>query len=232
MKRGSSHIEIILAFILFAGFIGFSLYFFSPTNTRRLVDTNLIYAFDEIRKNASVDVDFYSIKINSDTPPTPDKIKIDLGNIEENKKSYVEDIDGGKLDSYKAGQYVNIDRRDRGFVYLLLSEDIAPDEAIDGIFNSKYYTIASSNTKYILSEKRMEDLNKTYYSDYLNLKKERFNLPDRVNFGDELKFNDGTFIKMEKQIPEGLDVYSNSKRIEVIRKNNKIEFADLVVKVW
>ena len=68
VKKGISHIEIILAFVLFIGFVGFALFFFRPTDTSRLVDTSLIYTFDEIEKKAGVEVGEYVVKISDDIP--------------------------------------------------------------------------------------------------------------------------------------------------------------------
>ena len=231
MKRGASHIEIVLAFVLFVAFVGFALYFFSPTDTKRLVDTTLIYAFDEIEKNTSVEVDFYNVKINENTPPTPNEVRIDLGNINANKQPYAKDIDGNKISSDKDDRYVDIDRNGKDFIYIILSEVIAPDVGIIGIHDTNYYTIASSDTRDIISERRFRELNNVYYVDYLKLKKEEFNLPARVNFGAELKFSDG-LISMDRPAPEGLDVFTESRRVEVLRENGKIEFGELRVSVW
>ena len=66
-KRGLGHIEAILAFVLFIGFLIFAFYFFSPfSGGNRLLDSSIDYAFREININTSIDMESYSVVINND----------------------------------------------------------------------------------------------------------------------------------------------------------------------
>ena len=56
-------------------------------------------------------------------------------------------------------------------------------------------------------------------------------MPNRVNFGAVLVLSDNV-IKMEREIPEGLDVFANSKRLEILRSDGTLEFGELSVKIW
>ena len=66
--------------------------------------------------------------------------------------------------------------------------------------------------------------------DYFALK-EQFNLPGRVNFGFSFEFDNKT-ISSEREIPSGLDVFSKVDRVEVLRENGEVEYADFTIKVW
>ena len=63
-KRGISHIEMLLSFLIFAGFVIFALYFFSPFNASRLIESSLTYAKIEIIKNTTIEIESYSISLD------------------------------------------------------------------------------------------------------------------------------------------------------------------------
>ena len=66
-KRGLSHIEVILSFFIFVSFVLFAIYFFSPSKTSRIVDSSLSYTLDEVKKNISVELESFSVILNSST---------------------------------------------------------------------------------------------------------------------------------------------------------------------
>src|SRR3989338_4636988 len=81
-KRGIGHIEVILAFILFVGFLLFGLYFLNPLDSGRVLDSSLFYAKDAIKDNVSSNLLVYSIIIDSPS----DAVSVPLS---------IEGIDGG-----------------------------------------------------------------------------------------------------------------------------------------
>jgi len=68
-KRGISHIEMILSFVIFVSAVGLALYFFSPTDSSRLVESTLGYSLREIGQNTSVTLEGVSIGINHSASP-------------------------------------------------------------------------------------------------------------------------------------------------------------------
>ena len=77
-KRGGSHIEMILSFIIFMSAIGAAFYFFSPTRTERLVDVNLEYTFREISAETQVKMERYVFDVEGvDTPWSNRKMKLE-----------------------------------------------------------------------------------------------------------------------------------------------------------
>jgi hypothetical protein len=73
-------------------------------------------------------------------------------------------------------------------------------------------------------------LNKSYYENYFALK-EHFNI-QKANFGFALTFSPNDKIIAEREIPSGLEIYSETKREEILRQNGQIAFADFRVWVW
>lgn len=326
-KRGASHVEMIIAFVLFTGFLISALIFFSPTRTSRLVDSTLAYAFNEIQDASITRLTTYSIKIKENTEvdppiPAPDIIPIKFPNQpycykDENKWCLGADTDqDGTVDAidlefvriyfgkackdipeetakticliaYNGDQEHLVDanllanvrnffggnqlnnvivkarqgerlssyrNQDNVFFKIVLSDFTKTDFAIlkfsldiheiqdSAIAVQKdpsefypFFEIASSQVTNPISEKKMIILNKNYYEDYEELKgpgQNNFNLPSRTDFAFSLVFSDTEKIEATRQIPEGLDAYTESKRVEVLRTDGEIAFADLIVTIW
>jgi len=223
---------MIVSFLLFIGFVSVALYFFSPTNTSRLVDSTLTYSFREIENNVSVGLNIYSVKINKDNIPSI-AINIPDADIKDIKKNVrVESINGNVLPSKRIGDLVHVKLSGEKFIYVKFSRDYTPysQEPSDGV-NNIDYTIGTSSADIVVSEKRFLDLNKSYYSDYIKLKSGEFNLPNRVDFGFSLNFNNRK-IEAKKDIPAGLDVFSDIRQVPVINSSGASELANIIVEVW
>ena len=234
-KRGLSHVEVILSFILFIVAVGFALYFFSPSDYNRLSKVSLEYGFREILENTSVEVESYSVKIiGGGGFPLSGVVMIDISGLDTNWKVRAEKDTREVLPSARTENKIFISNtawNNGDFIYIRFSEDFvayAPPPATEE--NTGFDEIASSETEEVISEKRFLELNKTYYSNYLNLKKE-FNLPDRVEIGFSLVLSDKE-ISAEKNVPAGLEVFSEKRRVEVLKNTGEMEFADLIVRVW
>ncbi|NCN99042.1 hypothetical protein COU62_01400 [Candidatus Pacearchaeota archaeon CG10_big_fil_rev_8_21_14_0_10_35_219] len=229
-KRGLQHVEFIVSFVVFVSFLALAFYFFSPVRGDRIVDSTLFYTFDEITDNATVRLATYSLNMDKNLQenvvgiPFPEEAG--LGVRAENQDGIVR---GSGFD--ESNVYIN--RGGDSFFFLFFSEEY-PDSGVRGnILSSDNYTVSSSEERYVYSENKILYLKGIYDSDsgYEKLKKE-FNLPVRSSFGFVVEFDDGTKISAEKNIPEGLEVFSEDKRIEILKKNGKIEFANLRVIIW
>lgn len=227
-KRGMQHVEFIVAFVLFAGFLIFALYFFSPIRGDRVVDSTLFYTMDEIAKNVSTVLETFSVSLN----PTVVDEKIAIPLARENVGIRVEDSTGNELEAQITPGEVHVNRGSQRFFVIMFSEEFDNGEVEDAIrLNEKNYSISSSDKRDVLSEKEFNELVVKYGTDegYQKLK-EDFHLSKRANFGFSLIFSDKK-IEAQRNVPEGLEVFSDSKRYEVVRKNSN-GFADLEVRVW
>ncbi len=240
-KKGLGHIEILLSFLIFSGFVIFALYFFNPFKTDRIIDNSLDYAMREIIKNTTVEFEKYNIKIN-DFGASNAIMKIEIG--VDNKKVKAENSDGVSVLVEREGSSHNFrfnttDTRlpsdpNKGFVIFKFSEDFeeeGPGSCAGGCqdLDDDKYSIMSDKMK-VISENRIKILNKTYNEDYFTLK-QRFNIPSRANFEFTLRFDEYNFISAERYEPR-TETFSDVKRVEVLTKEGGIKFADLIVKVW
>ncbi|MDO8508463.1 MAG: hypothetical protein Q7S27_02140 [Nanoarchaeota archaeon] len=252
-KRGISHIEVILSFLIFIGFIMFALYFFSPFEGSRLIESSLEYAFIDLIKNTSVELKIYPVVIEGDTKNKAENIiEIEIPENDNELNLRVENYLGEPIPSRRSStdlKLIRVKLEDsifdnfdgKGFINMKFSKDItsySPPEDLNGAIidqsSGKMYNIGSGNVIKAISEKKLIDL-KTLYEispeDYNNIKKS-FNLPSRVNFGFAMVYDGGQKIETTKEIPPGVEVFSKKKRIEILNLGGKIEFGEIIVKVW
>lgn len=225
-KRGLTHIEMILSFVIFIGFLVLALYFFNPLKADRLLSSSVYYAEDEIIDRLSINIESYSVVLEESGGGA---LRIPI----ENPNGWnvrVETNNGTSLASeYDEDEVIFDNPGGNNFVKIMFAEDF-PAGSVSGSVGEVEHTIASFDEREVLSEKRALELNESYYSSYVELKQE-FNLPGRIDFSFQIIF-DGGEISAQREIPDGLDVFARDKRVEIIRQDGSIEFADLNVKVW
>jgi len=234
-KRGLEHVEAILSFLIFVGFLVFALFFFNPLDTTRVLDSSLSYSFTEVSKNISVDSERYTLIVNE---TIPNLIKVIINPSQEEFDSdgvRVENVNGAKLSaSYLGGTGdVLIDRQAETVMDVSFGEGYITNDVINGanLINPENYTIASSEIKESFSETKINDLKTAYDTNYAGLK-EQFNIPARVDFSFMMVFEDGSKIVADIGVPENVEVFSSRERKEIIRIGGRSEYADLFVKVW
>jgi hypothetical protein len=233
-RKGVSHIEMVISFVLFIAFVTAALYFFTPTNTGRLIESTLTYSFREIEVNSSVELDIINVKMNTSSS-LPSTVGIYTGLDLSGKEVYAENFQNEKVVADIAGDNIILQSNDwerDGFISVRLSEDIENEDFLSptGLEENKY-EIASVVSKKVLSEKRLLELNKSYHSDYLGVKK-MFNLPGRADFGFRAIIKEEYEIVAEKNKPSATDVFSDSKKVDIMTKEGKLYFGDLIVEVW
>jgi len=231
-ERGLSHVEAILSFVLFTGFLIFAFFFFSPFSGNRLLDSSNDYAVREIMNNVTIDMESYAIVLKDVVPLGIVGIRIDSG--VEMAIARIEDNDGIHIPSQEDIGIVYFDNTGFDFITMMFSEDFSEGSVENGVFliEDTDYTISSSEKRNVVSEKRISDLRDNYEDDYLKLKN-KFNLPGRVDFGFVLQFGPEDEIVASRPVPEGLEVIVTQERVEVIRElDGSIVFADLLVSAW
>ena len=228
-KRGVSHVEFILSFLLFIGFLLSILLFFDPFDNNDILDVSLNEVSDSIIKQVSKEIIIYSVVV--DQAVTEPIIEFTIPNINSGYKVRVEDYNGNVLPSSFDGTEVVVDREGNSFLKVKFSDAFDPSSPAPSGSSTTVVTIASSNIKNISTESGFNDLKDQYVQDYHTLKTD-LGLPPGINFAFEVKFDDGTGIIASNSIPSGVDVFVDRDRIEIIRGDGKSEFADLSVKVW
>lgn len=226
------HIEMILAFILFVGFLFFGLYFFNPLSADRLLDSSADYAVREIVQNVSGDTTMYSVVINS-TDPAVIGIPLVAFQAPPQNAFLVLNSAGTVLDSETQGATLTFDRGNERFVRVISGTFDAQTSSVGTAItlNSGNYTISSTEVKSFAYERALELLKTRYDADYVDLKKD-FNLPGRVDFSFAVMFSETKNITGYQEVPAGLEAVARQQRIEILMNNGTVQFADLIVRVW
>lgn len=239
-KRGIGHIEVILSFILFIGAVGFAIFYFVPQGVR-YGDISEDKIAESIIQNISADVISYSIYINA-TSIGGSKLEITLPDSS-NMNFVVESVFDGPLETIKTATgkfcikktpaWSSAHSPNKDFLYVKFSEDFDASTSSGCSSPSSdpsYFNVASSDIEKIPSDKKILKLNESYHSDY-QMVKDYFGVKAVNDFGFTFIFSNQEIVDAQRDIPEGLEVYSSSQKIKVIR-NNEIEYGELTVRAW
>ena len=229
-KRGAGNVEFILSFMLFISFTVAALYFFNPVRGVQNLESSKNYVVNTIIANTSVSLEAYSIIISASSNILSIEVSLPESKIPIGKNVRVVDYYGNVLSSNRNGNQVCFTREnDEKFATIYFSEDLKGDSA--PCAGSADYQVASSISSKVLSEKRIMQLNNSYYGDYSSLK-EQFNIPANMDFSFSFEFQNGKVISVERNAPLRKEVFSETKIKEILKEDGTSEFGYLTVRVW
>lgn len=233
-KRGLSHLEFVLSFVIFVGFIVFAFIFFNPLQTSRTLTSTMDYAWLEVSEEGKARVDTYSIYINPIASPI---IELEIPGLLTTDNSAVEDVNGNILPSFSytspgGNRRVAIQRNGNDFFRVKFSPEISNGPTMSGtlLTYEVQYRVSSSKSEELFIEDLLLELNNTYFSDYSGLKQD-LNLPNRIDFGFVVSFADSEIVSLN-EIPENAEILSRSDKVEIIRSSGKREYGEVRVLVW
>ncbi len=229
-KRGLSHLEVILSVILFIGAVGVAFFFFDPASSYKFGEPSYNYIVNAIEYNITTNVTIFGILPKEKGKQNAATLGIEL---EEGKMGLIIIDSGGNGDKidYDVVQ-ANIGKikwKSDNFVFIHASDDFPLNDNTLGNDPEVEATIVSVYTKKVISEKRAKALEADYdrgYNNY-NILKRFFGISDNVNFGFSLDT-----IETDTKPPNGLNVYSNLKRVEILKEDNTFGFGTLSVRIW
>jgi|SRR3989344_3613756 len=243
-KRGISHIEMLLSFLIFAGFVIFALYFFSPFNASRLIESSLTYAKIEIIKNTTIEIESYSISLDvSNSNDLNSVVQIEIEDYDASKEVQAKNRNGDIVlaEGVGSSNHIKFNTSNvydtdptKGFAIFRFGEGLIENPPPGGGGNNMIgtYTIISSEKEKFISESRIINLKTAYEKNYESVRN-AFNLPSRANLEFEVAFSTTEKISAQRPLrPQSEEMFVNSKRIEVLRNTGEIQFADLKVRVW
>ena len=243
-KRGINHIEVMLSFLIFVGFVIFALYFFSPFNASRLIESSLTYAKIEIIKNTTIEIESYSISLDvSNSNDLNSVVQIEIEDYDASKEVQAKNRNGDIVlaEGVGSSNHIKFNTSNvydtdptKGFAIFRFGEGLIENPPPGGGGNNMIgtYTIISSEKEKFISESRIINLKTAYEKNYESVRN-AFNLPSRANLEFEVAFSTTEKISAQRPLrPQSEEMFVNSKRIEVLRNTGEIQFADLKVRVW
>jgi hypothetical protein len=243
-RRGSSHVEIIISFAIFLGFVSVALILFNPVKNVEESDVSVKYAMLEIERNASVKVETFSVFINNvdDSSGYPlmesnDIIQVKIAGLD-STKNIIAKIEGSTIESSSCGDFgevclqTNWISEKKYAIYVYSSEAFPYPSQLTS-------TKALADGDYILGEKitynvidtsKIDKLIENYDDNYPSLK-EQLKISPSSEFYFNLKY-EGKNIAPNKISQSSTDIFAETKRVELINKDNNIIFGDLSVELW
>lgn len=228
-----SNIEMVLAFLIFIGAVLFTVYFLNNQINKGGKSESLDYIYNKISEVGSEKVETYSIKLNNQNLNI---MGIDLDrdlSFDEGVSAFT--LSGSKIPISLSGNiiYLDVNSADN-FLIIRISKDISSNYTLFNSLpqvNTSNYEIASRTQNNLMSEKKIEEIKGTYERDYNKLKTD-LGIGRDLNFGMNVVFSSFDFINLGKEASKQAEIFSNKKRIEIIRKDGNSVFADVQIKVW
>lgn len=232
-KKGVSNIEMVLAFLIFIGAVLFTVYFLNNQINKSGKTESIDYIYNKISEITNENVETYSIKLNNQNLNI---IRLDLGrsfSFEEGVGAY--SISGSKIPISLSGNVIYLDANNIDEVFFIrISKGISANYTSFSnlpAVNVSNYEIASRTQNDLISEKKLEEMKRSYEGDYNKLKTD-LGIGRDNNFGLNVVFSTFDFIIIGKDVSKQAEVFSNKKRVEIIRKDGSTAFADVQIKVW
>ena len=229
-KRGASHFEMIVAFVLFFSFVIFLLIYIKPYKTGTLQGSVIAGLHDSFRAESETNLSKFFLKANNtDSGFFPEgcfQINLDSGLFgyiftEVLVKNASGDIRDSKLEGSGG---LDVDATDV-FYYVLISPDF-DDSVYDCSRVLDDYALGSIDEKRVISYNQLLELKNRYENDYANLKKD-MNFPEAYDFSVV-----SDLIIMEGVVPEEGDIVANDFIEEVLFVNGTIVNQRFTLKVW
>ena len=225
-KRGFSHIEIILGFVMFVGALLFAFFYLKLSYGNMNKHSEADYSQVE---NAMKELVYeYSVRINDSKINKNQDIVYVTVNVTGN--SSVFNYTGFKSASYlsESDMRLYFNRTMTGYRYdLRISKGIDNSAVLSAqLINPDYYTISPQLARNIISEKKMLTLNTSYYKDYEALKK---SIGIKNDFGIYAKVGEKEII-MTRQ--KDKVVYAESKNRELLKSDGQVVFGNVRIEIW
>ncbi len=241
-KRGISHIEMIMAFILFIGVVAFVFIFLNPFATTNPTLATGKYALNELSNLLKTNITTYTLIMDGDAVVENQidgkVIIINLGfQIPPTANVHAENYSGSILPSGISSDrediYLNWSKKNSRVVLLSLSEEFeafTPPPSDPLPLDETNYQIASSVFSEAVSEKKAADA-VIEYSNYYSVLKKELNIPPQADFGFKLSLPEKDYAA-NKTIPANIEVKSRNKIVRVVRLDGNQSLGNLEVSVW
>jgi len=232
-KKGISHVEMILSFVIFVGFLIFIFAILNPLKISDEKDIYLNIVERGIRENTSIEFKFLSLSLNHSWGKKKCFwFRYNLSNIIVKNESYgfVAALSRGGGKERKI--YIN---GTGSFFYILSCEEFNESDFFPKgceMLRSENYTFGLLRKFDMTSYSRLEDLTKRYDSDYEGLKKE-IGLPHSKDFSFSVRDTSGkNILRVNKTISKQASILARDVPIQIVYKNGTLKYALLNIQVW
>lgn len=228
-KKGAAHFEMIIAFVIFMGFVGFLFTIIKPYDTQVLTGSVIEGVFDSFKKETEVDfVKFFLRTEGTATSCHNATLLLELFSYElRNTKTF--DLNGDSVNSNVDGEIIFLGDVP-GYFYVYSSETFGDTSFVcdnDGVDLDP--RIGSVTQKKVLSLSKLQEIEESYINDYEGTRV-LLGVPEIYDF--TIVSNDVS-ISLERERPETGDIIAKDFLAEVLDESEaKIINARFTLTVW
>lgn len=227
-KRGYTHIEVIIAFVLFFAFVAFLLIYIRPYDTTTLSGSVVSAFYDSFKQQSYTNLTMFFLKADYEGKQACFYIELDRNLFEfsfSDAKSLVKPVKGGVVPSTLDTERLYIEKTGE-FYNVLISPDFTPDSSFSCGEKFTDYELGSINEKQLVSNKSLFDLKERYEKGYALLR-EDLNLPETFDFAIV-----SDLVVMQKNIPEKAEVVARDYVEEVLLQDGTVISEKFTLMVW
>jgi hypothetical protein len=234
-KKGSGHLEMILSFVFFVGFVFLLFLLLKPYDTKSMLDSVMKGLENNIEERTIKNLTSFFLEANTSSGNC---FYLDLS-LEGSlfnygySNSYVEEL--------PSGNKVNSSINDIGILKIKNAPGIKhfkvhiSSEFEDSIISEECLAIEEANydigsilEREVFSYQELKELNNSYYSDYEGLKEE-LGIPKIYDFAitsDEIE------IRMERMVPSSSEVLAKNLYYTVLKNDGDLINTGFNIRVW
>lgn len=212
-KRGLSHLEFMLSFLIFVIFIAILFIVLNPFSTKNKI-SSIDGAEEAIKERLKTNLTIISF--------IPDSASscFSVEKPVENEENVIVRTKNNRINA-EANGIIYIDGESTNFYKILFSEDFEENQAEQ--CELKQGTFGVPITYNMYSYKKLQEFNETYYKNYAGIRQD---LKLREDFNLKISVSGEEFI-MQKNVPEGLSIEGREKPIQILMENGEILQAKL-----
>lgn len=234
-KKAVGHVEVIISFVIFAGFVLFLFLLFNPFKNK-FSEGSINTVHLDLEQKLQTNLSKVSIKINE----VQDEICFSIPILEDmncnHERNFI--VKNSSSNITKAVIQENImiiqtSSRD-GFYTLYCSDELQSESFFPSncrILSEGEYNLGKISLENVWSAKKLEKFNENYTINYEQLKSEI--IPQNKDFGFTISDLDGKVIfNILKPIPKSIDVRAKQFTIDLLKSNGEIKKEILNLIIW
>lgn len=234
-RRGIGHVEIILSFVIFIGFLIFLLVVFGPFKSAGVEEVYLDTLERGIKENTSIEVKFFSISLSHEQENCfCFDYNFDNVVVKNERDAFIEAFSKGGGNSRK----ICINGGGK-FFYVYSSEEFVEqkfdyNEEDCSQLTEGNYVFGLFSRYYFVSNNKLRKLHKNSKEDYEKTK-EGLGLPSSKDFSfnvRETEFGEENILNDTREQPKGVRVSARDIPMQIIYKDGNLKYAIMNIRVW
>lgn len=226
-KKAATHIEMVLSFVIFIGFVIFILAVFNPFQFTSKETSNIENIARKIQENLSVNVDFLTLKLTS---PSPDcfYVPYSLNNV------VVKNMEKRKKIAESAESEIRIEGDSSDDFFYIYSSKIFLQDSLSGcvLLPENSYSLGLLQNQGMIFNGSLLGFKNEYETNYLKLKN-NLEIPASDDFLVKVLDMQGDVkmdVKMDK--PSSIKISAKDTPVQLIYKNGTINYALMHIEIW